>query len=45
MSTFRPEDLLKKMGWSEGKGLGKNLQGIPDPIRVVKKEDNSGVCR
>jgi hypothetical protein len=44
MSSFRPEDLMKKMGWTEGKGLGKNLQGIADPIRVVKKDDNSGVC-
>jgi hypothetical protein len=34
---------MKKMGWVEGKGLGKSLQGISEPIRAVKKDDNSGV--
>jgi len=35
--------LLQKMGWSEGKGLGPELQGRVDPIRIEIKEDFWGV--
>jgi hypothetical protein len=35
--------LLKKMGWSEGKGLGPELEGRVDPIRIEIKEDFWGV--
>jgi len=35
--------LLQKMGWSEGKGLGPQLQGRVDPIRIDIKEDFWGV--
>jgi hypothetical protein len=26
--------MMKKMGWNEGSGIGKNLQGISAPIQV-----------
>ena len=29
--------MMKKMGWQEGKGLGKNQDGIDAPL-VVKKD-------
>jgi len=35
--------LLQKMGWTEGKGLGPELQGRVDPIRIEIKEDFWGV--
>ncbi|KAJ3200454.1 G patch domain-containing protein 8 [Dinochytrium kinnereticum] len=35
--------LLQKLGWSEGKGLGKNLQGRVDPIPISHKTDTWGV--
>ncbi|XP_054719657.1 PIN2/TERF1-interacting telomerase inhibitor 1-like [Uloborus diversus] len=37
------ERLMKKMGWSEGKGLGKSENGIKENIKVRLKNNNSGV--
>ena len=37
------EKQLKKFGWKEGDGIGKNNQGIADPIKASFKFDNSGV--
>jgi hypothetical protein len=35
--------MLKKLGWSEGKGLGLREQGRTEPVTVRMKRDNSGV--
>jgi Pin2-interacting protein X1 len=34
--------MLMKMGWSEGKGLGKDLQGTATHVKVTKKTDSAG---
>ena len=35
--------LMKKMGWKEGDGLGKNQDGIKTPLQVEKHENNTGI--
>jgi len=35
--------LLQKMGWKTGKGLGKNEQGILEPIRADIRDAKLGV--
>jgi Pin2-interacting protein X1 len=35
--------MLQKMGWSEGKGLGQNLDGMQEHIKVNFKADTLGV--
>ena len=37
------ERLLKSMGWSEGKGLGRQEDGIASAVEVKKKDDAAGV--
>ena len=38
------ERLLKSMGWSEGKGLGRQEDGISSALVVKKKDDAAGVA-
>jgi len=35
--------LLLKMGWQEGLGLGIEKQGIPQAVKIQKKLDSSGI--
>lgn len=35
--------MLQKMGWSEGKGLGKNEDGVSEHVKVAKKSNNLGL--
>jgi len=37
------QNQLKKLGWTEGTGLGKNRQGRSTHITVKKREDNVGL--
>lgn len=37
------ERILKKQGWNSGEGLGKNAQGISEPIKASLKFDKTGV--
>ena len=30
--------MMEKMGWKEGKGLGKSEIGIIEPVRIIKYE-------
>ena len=34
--------LMRKMGWKEGEGLGKNKEGNKEPILVDFKTDRKG---
>ncbi|XP_053998852.1 CRISPR-associated endoribonuclease Cas13a [Hylaeus anthracinus] len=37
------QKMLEKMGWTSGKGLGANEQGITEHVRVSVKEDTAGI--
>ncbi len=35
--------MLQKMGWAEGKGLGKESEGRVEPVSVSAKNNRSGL--
>ncbi|CAN0437122.1 unnamed protein product, partial [Hapterophycus canaliculatus] len=35
--------MLQKMGWTEGKGLGKHEDGVSEHVKVAKKSNNLGL--
>ena len=37
------QKMLEKMGWTSGKGLGANEQGMTEHVRVSVKNDKSGI--
>ena len=37
------QKMLEKMGWTSGKGLGANEQGITEHVRVSYKDDAAGI--
>jgi Pin2-interacting protein X1 len=41
-STFG-EKILKKMGWSQGEGLGKAKKGEIEPLQSRKRKENLGL--
>jgi Pin2-interacting protein X1 len=42
ISSFA-QNYMKKLGWEEGKGLGKDEDGMASHIKVAKKEEASGL--
>ncbi|KAK0423928.1 hypothetical protein QR680_008411 [Steinernema hermaphroditum] len=42
-STNIGSKLLKKHGWTEGQGVGKNMQGIVNPIEVERRVQGAGL--
>ncbi|XP_046743376.1 G patch domain-containing protein 4 [Diprion similis] len=42
-STKFGQKMLEKMGWSSGKGLGANEQGMTEHVKISYKNDQSGI--
>ena len=36
--------MLEKMGWADGKGLGKNKSGNTAHVKIKKRKQNLGMC-
>lgn len=43
ISSVFGEKMLKRMGWSEGEGLGKEKKGEVEPLQVRKRKENLGL--
>eukprot|EP01125_Pyxidicula_operculata_P018846 TRINITY_DN674_c0_g1_i1.p2 TRINITY_DN674_c0_g1~~TRINITY_DN674_c0_g1_i1.p2 ORF type:complete len:203 (+),score=43.81 TRINITY_DN674_c0_g1_i1:922-1530(+) len=43
MPKYKTEAWLEKYGWSRGQGLGKDLSGRQDFVKVSKKDDKLGL--
>ncbi|CAK9302804.1 unnamed protein product [Gordionus sp. m RMFG-2023] len=43
MKTQFAKKLLEKYGWNTGDGLGKNKDGIKEPLKISIKKDNDGI--
>lgn len=41
--TSFAKTMMAKMGWKEGQGLGKDMQGRSTYVHVKKKDDNAGL--
>ena len=37
------EALMAKMGWKQGDGLGKSMDGMVDPIQIKRRDENLGM--
>ncbi|XP_018053657.1 PREDICTED: G patch domain-containing protein 4 [Atta colombica] len=42
MANFAKRELLK-YGWEEGKGLGKNENGITEPVKLATNQNKAGI--
>ncbi|XP_011699866.1 PREDICTED: uncharacterized protein LOC105457108 [Wasmannia auropunctata] len=43
LESFDARNLLAKYGWAEGKGLGKNENGITEPVRLDVNMNKAGI--
>lgn len=43
VSSELAEKMMRKMGWSEGSGLGKHKQGDTEPIALQRRKTNLGL--
>ena len=37
------EKIMQAMGWEDGKGLGKKMDGLNEPIQVTRREEGAGL--
>ena len=37
------EKIMEQLGWASGKGLGKNDDGMQDPIQITRRDEGTGL--